>query len=461
MQKEAFEPTGLIPRSIIRTFDRFLQQLLPGSEGIALQEYRISRYQILVSIQSLLVLVCLPLCVNYIITSFLFIPLTEHFWNSQQTEIFLNAYQEKRAFAEMQDFSEKMFFESLLRKQEADAHIDSAHLDPPLELRVENSKPLLSHPFSTRDAQNMFPLHPKLPNTSEQSLLALYARCTAQRERSREKIVRAISPLNASLNTCSFKGRGGDISDMASKKEEESPLFAEEAFFPFDNHTEYFSPRSQAVFSSFRFLPCQETSSSPLPFASNSESCESPLYLSAFDMFPKKSFQISLKNASYEKEKEMERRARQETHTLQEMFQLKSLQIATRYNQQSILAITHVCADLVTFATLYVLSRVMRAQIIILKSFVIESIYSLSDTTKSFLLILGMDLLVGFHSPRGWEIALETCIRHFGLPENENFILLFVALFPVFLDTVFKYWIFRYLNKISPSTVVTYHSMLE
>ena len=36
----------------------------------------------------------------------------------------------------------------------------------------------------------------------------------------------------------------------------------------------------------------------------------------------------------------------------------------------------------------------------------------------------------------------------FRLNQNENFILLFVALFPVFLDTVFKYWIFRYLNKM-------------
>jgi hypothetical protein len=52
MHKEAFEPTGLIPRSIIRTFDRFRQQLLPGTEQIAIQEYRISRYQILVSINN-------------------------------------------------------------------------------------------------------------------------------------------------------------------------------------------------------------------------------------------------------------------------------------------------------------------------------------------------------------------------------------------------------------------------
>lgn len=145
----------------------------------------------------------------------------------------------------------------------------------------------------------------------------------------------------------------------------------------------------------------------------------------------------------------------------QKLFQKKSLELAKRYNKQSILAITNLLGDFLTFFTLSFLFKLMRPELIILKSFLTESVYSLSDTTKSFLLILGMDLLVGFHSPRGWELVLELFLRHVGLPENENFILLFVALFPVFLDTVFKYWIFRYLNKISPSTVVTYHSMIE
>jgi hypothetical protein len=82
----------------------------------------------------------------------------------------------------------------------------------------------------------------------------------------------------------------------------------------------------------------------------------------------------------------------------------------------------------------------------------------LSDTTKSFLLLLGTDLLVGFHSPRGWELFLEFALNRW-VPMKILF--LFVATFPVLLDTVFKYWIFRYLNKISPSTVATYHAMIE
>ena len=151
----------------------------------------------------------------------------------------------------------------------------------------------------------------------------------------------------------------------------------------------------------------------------------------------------------------------QEGEAVANQFQDKAVELARIYNKESMLAITNVLGDFVTFVTVASLFVWMRPQIVILKSFLTESIYSLSDTTKSFLLILVTDLLVGFHSPRGWEIGIEMLLRHFGLPENQDFIFLFVAAFPVFLDTIFKYWIFRYLNKISPSTVATYHNMIE
>jgi hypothetical protein len=77
------------------------------------------------------------------------------------------------------------------------------------------------------------------------------------------------------------------------------------------------------------------------------------------------------------------------------------------------------------------------------------------------MIILSTDVFVGFHSPHGWEVLLELGLRHIGLPESPNFIFLFVATFPVVLDTVFKYWIFRYLNQISPSAVATYRNMNE
>ena len=102
-----------------------------------------------------------------------------------------------------------------------------------------------------------------------------------------------------------------------------------------------------------------------------------------------------------------------------------------------------------------------RDEIEIVKGFIDEIVYGLSDSAKAFLIILFTDMFVGFHSPHGWEVILESIARHFGLPENRDFNFLFIATFPVILDTVFKYWIFRYLNGISPSSVATYRNMNE
>jgi hypothetical protein len=145
----------------------------------------------------------------------------------------------------------------------------------------------------------------------------------------------------------------------------------------------------------------------------------------------------------------------------QEQFQQKTMELALSYNQQSIDAINNLLGDLITFATIFILFKLMRVPIIILKSFIIESFFSFNDTLKSFLLILGIDLLVGFHSPRGWEVLFGFLLNRFGLPHSENFIFLLVATVPVILDVFFKYWVFRYLSQISPSTVATYHAMRE
>lgn len=277
MSRRAIEQTGLIPRSIIRTFERFRKQLLPGAEMLVIQEFRISRYQVIVSVRCLVTLIFVPLIVNLISKSFFIKPGVEYLWNQSHNEIFLNSYQENRALSDLHRFEEKIYFESFI----------DTNCDPKKDF------------FGT-------------------------------------------TPINFS--------------------------------------------------------------------------------------------------------KELQR---------------KTFEIAKNYNLESIEAISNLFADFLSFLSLSFVFLILKPQIIILKAFLSESLYSLSDTTKSFLLILGTDLLVGFHSPRGWEVFLEWLLRHFGLPENLEFMSLFVATFPVFLDTVFKYWIFRSLNKISPSTVATYHNMIE
>ena len=76
MAKKAVEQTGLIPRSIIRTFDRFRKQLVPETQKLIIQEFRISRYQFLVSIKCLTSLIFIPLLINYFLKNFLLIPVT-------------------------------------------------------------------------------------------------------------------------------------------------------------------------------------------------------------------------------------------------------------------------------------------------------------------------------------------------------------------------------------------------
>lgn len=279
----SIEPVGIIPRSIIRTLNRFLTQLFQNSNQLVIEEFRISRYQILVSLQSLLSLIFIPLVINILAKTFILIPLTDYLWNKQQNDLFLNFYLEKEALIEFQDFEEVLYFDYFLT-----------------------------------------------PTKYEKT-----------------------NWVQANFNALEF------------------PVI------------------------------------------------------------------------------------------LKSQIQKKTLDLANHYNQKSIEALTNFFGDLITFTTLILVIIILKPQIIIFKSFLIEFIYSLSDTLKSALLILSTNLLVGFHSPRGWELFLEFILNRFGFPPNENFIFLFVATFPVLLDTIFKYWIFRYLNKISPSTVATYHAMIE
>ncbi|MEG4322830.1 MULTISPECIES: proton extrusion protein PcxA [unclassified Microcoleus] len=139
----------------------------------------------------------------------------------------------------------------------------------------------------------------------------------------------------------------------------------------------------------------------------------------------------------------------------------KAVELAEEYRKESGGAIKNIFADLISVIAFAAILVTNKKEIEVLKSFMDDVVYGLSDSAKAFVIILFTDVFVGFHSPHGWEIILEGVSRHLGLPENRQFIFLFIATFPVILDTVFKYWIFRYLNRSSPSAVATYKNMNE
>lgn len=265
-----FEKFGPIPRSITKAFKKFKQELNPHGESEIIEEFRISKYQTIISIKYIMVLILVPMIINQSLRTCVFGPCVDYFWNQDHSKIFLNSSQEERAFAELQRFEEKLRFDILIDQL------------------------------------------PELPD----------------------------SLLKAKLK-------------------------------------------------------------------------------------------------------------------------LKALELAKVYADESSNAIKNVFTDLLSIITVLVLIIIKKKQVSILVSFVQNLIYKLSDTAKAFFIILVMDIFVGFHSSHGWEVVVGMILRHLGLAENRDFIFVFISTVPVVLDAFFKYWIFRYLNRISPSAVATYKNMNE
>ncbi len=144
---------------------------------------------------------------------------------------------------------------------------------------------------------------------------------------------------------------------------------------------------------------------------------------------------------------------------IEEKVKEKADELAEEFQEESISALSNVFADLCAVLAFAGVLLVSKRQVVILKSFIDTLVYGLSDSAKAFIIILSTDVFVGFHSPHGWDVIMEVMAEHLGVPANKTLISLFIATIPVFMDTMFKYWIFRYLSRMSPSTVATLKEM--
>nr|ANB40239.1 chloroplast envelope membrane protein [Koshicola spirodelophila] len=363
------ERIGFIPRSILRMLDRFYHQLSVGTAEPLVKQFRFSKYLLLTSVKSLLILIFVPLFTNFLTKTYIFRPLIEYYWDGKQSEIFLNVELQERAFYEIHNFEEKMYFESLVKHNNKNSFFG------------EN------------------------PNSFDSPLSG----------GKQESVWGSLPPTNS-------------FSQREVLKESEAPI-----------------PLS---------VPLLNISNEPLISDQNNKILESK-DSGAIALLPNA---ISHKGDELPVENFMQIPLIKEVqHRLQE----KTLELAEHYNHESQEAITNLLADFMGLITLCFLLINMKMSIMNTTAFLFESFFSLKDSKKSFIMLLFTDLLVGFHSPRGWEVIFHSLFEHFGLPENHNIILLLVGTFPVLLDALFKYWIFRHLNRHSPATVATYQSMVE
>jgi CemA family len=143
----------------------------------------------------------------------------------------------------------------------------------------------------------------------------------------------------------------------------------------------------------------------------------------------------------------------------EEQVKQKATELVKEFRGESRNAVSNVFADLIAFITFILILINSQDEIVALKAFMDKFIYGLSDSAKACIIILSTDIFLGFHSPHGWEVVLEGMARHLGLVANHDMIFLCIATVPVLLDTTLKYWTFRYLRRMSPSTLATLKEM--
>ena len=137
----------------------------------------------------------------------------------------------------------------------------------------------------------------------------------------------------------------------------------------------------------------------------------------------------------------------------------KAQELLTEAATKSQEGFKNILADVTSLAAFTLLIYLFRRQFTIARQFLGRYFLGLSDVTKVFIFILLTDTFVGFHSAHGWEVILESIFGHLGLPENRQFIFLFIATIPVILDSTFKLLIFNYFTRQSPSSVAILEKM--
>nr|ATG25870.1 chloroplast envelope membrane protein [Monopsis debilis var. debilis] len=139
----------------------------------------------------------------------------------------------------------------------------------------------------------------------------------------------------------------------------------------------------------------------------------------------------------------------------------EKIELIKMHNEDHIHTILHLSTNLISLLILSGYSFFFKKELVILNSWTQEFLYNLNDTTKALSIIFLADLFLGFHSTRGWELIISSVSKDFGFVPNDQILSCLVWILPSILDSIFKYWVFYYLNRVSPSLVVIYHAISE
>jgi hypothetical protein len=256
-----------------------------------------------------------------------------------------------------------------------------------------------------------------------------------------------------------------------------SPMIS--SFIDSNNMTVKFSPAiEERAFNALRLakeriefdqmiksIMLEQSSTTQKPEKVEAQTPETPKSESLQKPESSKSETSKLESANPEKKSEEDPKGlsskENENESVEALIQQESIKILKKYNEASLDGIKNLLADITAAFVFYLFLLSGRKELITIKEFIDEILYSLNDNAKAFLIIISTDTFVGFHSSEGWDALLTVLFDHFGLPENKILAQTFIAVVPVFLDGLFKFWIFQYLTQASPATATIYREMNE
>jgi len=148
-----YDTIGLIPRSIIRTIIRFIDELRGKSIVIAISEFKLAKYQTIVSIQYLICLIFLPWITTTFSRNVLFEPLVETLWNTSQSNLFLSSSQEERALRELKSLKDLLWLDAIITPETINIDNEFIYGFQKVSIQIaekytNESIDLLVHPFT-------------------------------------------------------------------------------------------------------------------------------------------------------------------------------------------------------------------------------------------------------------------------------------------------------------------------
>nr|AGT17438.1 hypothetical protein SHCRBa_062_F01_R_230 [Saccharum hybrid cultivar R570] len=129
----------------------------------------------------------------------------------------------------------------------------------------------------------------------------------------------------------------------------------------------------------------------------------------------------------------------------------KAIELRDDWRLENRAAFANIWSDMVYGIVLFLLMCFNQSKVAMLKFTGYKLLNNISDSGKAFLIIIVSDILLGYHSESGWHTLVEVILEHYGLEADEAAVTFFVCLFPVALDVYIKFWVYKYLPRLSPS----------